>query len=115
MSELDKLESVQEKSQAIGEFLDWMFSKGLCFARNLTEEEYESDENVEDVESAALGEFYKIHRIKRDELILEHIDIEKTLAEFFEIDLAKAEEERRELLAAFVEQMDEQNKDAGEK
>ena len=76
--ELEKLRGVSERSQAIGEFLEWLFgSKNYHIAKYLGEEEYEDDE---------------------DELVPVHIDIEKLLAEFFGIDLAKAEEERREIL-----------------
>jgi hypothetical protein len=102
MSELDKIMAVKEKSQAIGEFLDWLFEKGLHLARYLTEEEYESEDNRED-EPWMEGETFKRHIIKKGELIPVHDDIEKLLADFFEINLSKVEDERRELLAQLGE------------
>lgn len=98
-SELEKLENVKEKSQAICEFLEWIFnSKNYHIARYLTKEEYESEDNIGYVESNIKPEGWKRYIIKKDELIMVHINIEKLLAEYFEIDLAKVEEERREIL-----------------
>ena len=97
-TELEKMEGIKERSQAIGEFLEWLFgTKNYHFARYLTEEEYESEDNVYWIDGYEKEQF-KRHEIEKEELIPLHIDIEKLLAEYFEIDLVKAEEERRELL-----------------
>lgn len=100
MSELEKMESVKNQSQTIGEFLDWVFEKGWHLSRYLSKEEYESDENVDICEPIFKGlKPYRRHRLGEGELISIPINIEKLLAEYFEIDLMKVEEERRELLS----------------
>lgn len=72
--ELDKMLAVQEKSQIIGKFLEWLDTTTepitLCF--------YDPDDD----------EFYQISQ-----------NTEKLLAEFFEIDLNKCEQERQQILA----------------
>jgi hypothetical protein len=72
---LDKMLKVKDKSQAIGEFLDWLNCRDpklyLC----------ELDEDAE--------EYYPSFP-----------SIEKLLAEFFEIDLNEAEKERCQILDA---------------
>lgn len=46
-TELEKLEGISEKSQAIGEFLEWLFgSKNFYIGKYLTDKEYESEGNV---------------------------------------------------------------------
>ena len=99
-TELEKLEAVSERSQVIGEFLEWLFETKNChIARYFTNEEYESDVNVWFDKSLSDDETsIKRHIVGEGELIPLHINIEKLLAEFFEIDLVKVEEERREIL-----------------
>ena len=76
--ECEKLQKVKDKSQAIGVFLDWI--------RN--EKEISFCKWQEDEEDIAEGTgYYPIFT-----------DTEKLLAEFFEIDLDKVEEERRTIL-----------------
>ncbi len=73
--ELDKQLAVQDKSQPIGEFLDWLTSrKGytVCF--------YKGGESWR--------EFLPVNKTT-----------ETLLAEFFDIDLKKCEQERQALLA----------------
>ena len=107
MSELEKMESVKNQSQEIGEFLEWIFEKGWHLSRYLSAEEYESDENVEMGNSMFDGDAsLRRHRIKERELIQIQINIEKLLAEYFEIDLTKAERERRELLLSLRKRRD---------
>ena len=102
-TELEKMERVKKSSQAIGGFLEWLFeTKKYHLARYLTDEEYEGEGNVWfDDALASLyenGGSIKRHTIGKGELMPIHIDIEKILAEFFEINLVKVEEERRKLL-----------------
>ena len=98
-TELEKLEDARERSQAIGEFLEWLFgTKKYRIAKYLTDEEYESKDNVSWVDGLYEKEQFKRHEIGKEELMPIHIDIEKLLAEYFEIDLAKVEKERREIL-----------------
>lgn len=68
--ECERLAAVSEESNKIGSFLDWMQSKGLVIAS------YDDD-----------GYLYSAH-----------ISINHLLAEYYEIDLDKVEQERRALL-----------------
>jgi hypothetical protein len=72
--ELDKMSAVRDESQAIGEFLEWMSSRGLVFAKWV-------DRGIHD-----------------DELVEDRKPIKERLAEYFEIDLNKVDEEQRMLL-----------------
>lgn len=78
MSELKKISAVKEKSQAIGEFLEWARSEGFFLAS------WQHFGNPE-------PEGY-------DRLVASNKTTNQWLAEFFEIDLKKAEEERQALL-----------------
>jgi hypothetical protein len=71
--ELDKMVAVKTKSQAIGEFLEWM--------------QYEKHYVICNCDENTTCEYYPIRT-----------STENLLAEFFEIDLKKAELEKRELL-----------------
>lgn len=75
--ELDKMLAVKEKSQSIGEFLEWLGEQSLLIC------EY-GDSDCEECGN----ELYLAHRRK-----------EQLLAGFFEIDLNKCEQERQQILA----------------
>ena len=75
--EHDKLTAIKEKSQFIGEFLEWANCQGMTLC---TTEESE-------------------YRRERDAYIPVHKNIEKLLAEFFEVDLMKLEKEKQKMLA----------------
>jgi rubrerythrin len=88
MSESDypehqKLQAVRERSQAIGTFLEWLLSKGFRLAKwmKVPDEDPWADKGAE-----------------VDELVQQSIDIEKILAEFYEIDLNKLEKEKQAML-----------------
>lgn len=99
---LEKMKAVHEKSQAIGEFLDiFLPSKGVqlgsphvhdvsCPGWDERRNRYNPGEGPRC--SFHTGEFQPFH-----------YTVEKLLAEFFGIDLAKAEEEKRALLAHLQE------------
>lgn len=71
MTELEKMHAVKEKSQAIGEFLEWLISdKELVIGR------WDSDGTLHP----------------------KYVSIENLLAEFFGIDLKKVEKEKRAIL-----------------
>jgi hypothetical protein len=71
--EHEKVREVRDKSQAIGNFLDWLLQeKGIRFC-----EPRESE----------VTPYLPIH-----------FNIEELLAEFFEIDLGRLEEEKQEML-----------------
>ena len=74
--ELDKMEKVREESQKIGEFMDWLRGeKGLEIATWIDDEDR-----------------------GRESLVPANVHTEKFLAEYFNIDLDKAEQERRALI-----------------
>ena len=77
--ELEKIVEHRDESDIIGGFLEWLQDEQkihLCEWGDYSGEEYEEDE-----------QFYQINRT-----------IEQLLAEYFEIDLDKAEKERVALL-----------------
>lgn len=71
---LDKIKSLQDQTQLCGEFLEWLQNKYAMFERNITRE---------DPFYVGTGDY---------------INVEKVLAEFFEINLAEAEKEKEFLL-----------------
>lgn len=86
--ELDKMRAVHKDSQTIGEFLEWATSEGgyhFTKTRTVVVEGY----------SLTKDETYEY-----DKDIEAPVNIEKVLAEFFEIDLDKANAERE---AAFAQ------------
>lgn len=102
--EHDKLDAVKDRSQSIGEFLSWLSAQGLSRCYYLPEmyicldcgeidpsrvsaRRRECPECDEDVELREEG-YYPDHR-----------GVEKLLAEYFDIDLAKVEQEKRQMLA----------------
>ena len=79
---LDKIAAVHEQSQAIGEFLRWLLAKETLTICRYTER------------AGFAGS---------DAYIPVSQSINSMLAEYFEIDLAAAERERRAILAALRE------------
>jgi len=73
--ELDKIKKVSEKSQAIGNFLDWLESIDYPIA-----------------------EYKKFDEFEEEQLVTIYLPREQILARYFEIDLDKAEKERVALL-----------------
>jgi len=79
--EHEKLQKVKDKSQVIGEFLDWLTDeKAITFCK------WQEDEE----EIAEGTGYYPIYT-----------DTNKLLAEFFEIDLDKLEKEKVDMLETF--------------
>ena len=100
MPECEKVRTVQQVSQAIGEFLDWLHhEKGWFIA-----EEHRHDDSC--YERIALdedeGEVQKVCGMLDGQLISVSFSTVQLLAEFFGIDLAKVEAEKRALLAELV-------------
>jgi hypothetical protein len=84
--EHQKLQAVKDKSQAIGEFIEWlMCTKKLTIARWMKVPAIERDPFAEKGEEI-------------DELMPEHIDIEALLAEYYSIDRKTLEEEKQAML-----------------
>jgi hypothetical protein len=85
--ECEKLKAVHEKSQTIGEFLEWLEGeKGVTLAKG-----HEHDEDCDG------GPDNKCP-IGTDSLYPLHYHTEQLLAEYFKIDLRKVEAEHREML-----------------
>lgn len=77
--ELDKMLAVKEKSQTIGEFLQWLAGQ--------------------EFEICECGKILDNYDEKMDGLLPVRKSTEQLLAEFFEIDLNKCEQERQQILA----------------
>lgn len=78
--EHEKLKEVQDQSQIIGEFLEWLRGKyELCEFKDECSECFECGEVVEG--------YYPIA-----------FNIEKILADYYDVDLNKLEQEKREMI-----------------
>ena len=86
--ETDKMIAVKDKSQAIGEFIEWLGTEGMIIARYATKEDEWADEGEERV---ATGTY-------EGDLLPVLTSIEKILAQYFGVDLNKAEKEKRAIL-----------------
>lgn len=82
ITELQKINAVREKSQAIGEFLDWLSQKNYSICELRFKTKLKIDEA-----------YFPIHK-----------SIEKWIAEYFDIDLEQAEKERVKILEDFREE-----------
>lgn len=71
---LDKMLSVKDESQKVGNFIEWLSAEGYVIAK------------------------YGEERRQRDTLFPIHSTTEELLAEYFEIDLNAAEKERVKIL-----------------
>ncbi len=90
MSELKKMLAAKERSQAIGDFLEWAREKHsylLAAPHKHTDECYLYE-----------WRYLKSPQCGMPPLIAVSYSIERLLAEFFEIDLGKVEAEKRALL-----------------
>lgn len=99
--ELDKIKLVKERSQAIGEFLDWLGGeKGVILAKSHTHGPACAgwDEGRGRFNPRGDGPYCELGPDGR--LWPYRKQTEDLLAEFFDIDLKKVEKERRALLAA---------------
>jgi hypothetical protein len=126
--EHQRLEVVKDQSQAIGEFLEWLSEKGLRLTRWLPEYTNDEPKYLyADERGTSLGYKYmhEGHASLPDDTAAsrrychavwdaalnpgyeyrpagyyeDHTGAEKLLAEFFDIDLTKLENEKREMLA----------------
>ncbi len=89
MSELEKMEKVQEESQAIGDFIEeFLKNKGIVLA---TYHKHSKKMCDRDEWGWKCG-------WRTEQPMLLHYDIQKLLAEYFSINLEKVEEEKQEIL-----------------
>lgn len=87
MAELDKMAQAKPRSQAIGEFLEWLREKGIVLA----EYHKHSKDECGSVRWPECG-------ICSEQPVAHHYNTETLLAEFFEIDLNRVEDEKRAIL-----------------
>lgn len=85
-TECEKMQKVSDKSQKIGQFLEWLREQGLTICE--IQEDFPCEECGE--ESMQYVEHYR--------------SIEQRLADFFEIDLDKVEDERQHMLKELQKQ-----------
>lgn len=86
--ESDRLIAISDKSQIIGEFIDWLAEDGVILSR----EHQHSETCYEDGD--------RICGTNKGQLIFDYEPIQTRLARHFEIDLKKVENEKRALLDA---------------
>ena len=97
--EHDKMHLVKEKSQVIGEFLEWLESKkkfSLCLSG-----EYLNKllwDRVENENEDFDDDDYKEGRFNEHYYYPSSFNVEKLLAEFFDIDLDTIEKEKQKIL-----------------
>lgn len=92
--ECEKMAKVRDQSQKIGEFLEWLRGEKeivFCTYHQHSKSCYDNEEDYEDHKYARCG-------YREDDLAPAPIRTEEILAEFFDIDLDKIEQERRALL-----------------
>jgi len=101
-SECDKLLEVEEKSQMIGEFLEWLNctkNYSICqtgeqcnnkLKKQLIEEFGDNQKSI--------NEIYADQRGNENFFYVVHYNTDNLLAEFFNIDLKKVEKEKKEAL-----------------
>ncbi len=85
--EHDKLQKVRDNSQEIGCFLEWLNSTKQIHLAKWVDVEYTDEDR-----------FGRPKKIIRNELCVQPTDINAILAEYFNIDLKKLEEEKRAML-----------------
>lgn len=78
---LARMQAVQEQSQAIGEFIEWLGQNGMAICTS---------------EEGLRGDFFYPVMVSTEELLARH----------FEVDLQAAEKERRATLAALAAAID---------
>lgn len=89
--ELDKVRAVHERSQAIGNFIEWLQEKGIHLGKH-----HQHDDDC-------FSGGFRMCGYKQDELVRFHYSISGLLAEHFDIDLQKVEAEKMAILEAFRE------------
>jgi len=128
--ELNKLKAVHERSQACGEFLEWLNQEKKvvlaqfhrhtdgCYDMGLTPEQFRKEyagktkaglftatKSLCNDNELRNGRFSAPQcGLRQDELVTANYGVQKLLAEFFEIDMNKVEAERRAVLDYVREQ-----------
>jgi hypothetical protein len=92
LTEHERLSLVKDKSQAIGDFVEWLAEKGIHLARYHAHSEGCYPDDVDSEEWPTCG-------TSENKLTVDSTPITKLLAEHFDIDLDKLETEKRQMLA----------------
>ncbi len=92
LNEHERLSLIKDKSQAIGDFIEWLSGRGirLCREHEHTNACYEDDDP--ECQWPTCG-------LRDGRLIGDHTPITKLLADYFDIDENKLEREKRQMLA----------------
>ena len=99
--ELDRMSKVKDKSQIVGEFMDWLRdTKGLTFAKY---HEHGDDcwalhEHDDLCIPKCKAEREMTCGVSEERLLPYTLNMERVLAEFFDINLDRAEKEKRSIL-----------------
>lgn len=94
--EHEKMRAMRERSQACGEFLEWLSAQGLVLARYHEHVNACYEDDVFDPPRQI--RMRKICGFTEGVPFAASYQVEKLLAEFFHIDLAKLEDEKRAML-----------------
>ncbi len=84
--EHEKMKALNGASQTAGEFVDWMQGQGIVFA------EYQTVQRTNILTGKPLADMVET-------LMPKHLNIPALLADFFDIDEAKLEAEKQEMIA----------------
>ena len=104
--EHDKMAAVKDRSQAIGEFLDWMPTGGYFLGQWACAGHYDPDEKHVVAEHENRDIDYWFHQrghldgCDRVHATMANVGIERVLAEYFDIDLRKIDVEKDQMLAS---------------
>jgi len=92
LTEHERLSLVKDKSQAIGDFVEWLVEKGirLCREHEHTDACYDDDD---------IQHVWPTCDLREGQYVGDYTPITKLLAEHFDIDLDKLEREKRQMLA----------------
>lgn len=96
LTEHERLSLVKDKSQAIGDFVEWLAEKGIRLCR----EHEHTDDCYEDTDRKRV---WPTCELRDGQFIQVYAPITKLLAEYFDIDENKLEREKREMLAEIRE------------
>ena len=99
--ELDKLADIQERSQEIGEFLEWLLQRGVVLAKAHKHTDACGEIDLDEEDSIMKGISVLIGRgcgLRDGQLEPFYYVIEKLLAEYFRLDLDRIEMEKRAVL-----------------
>lgn len=99
--EADKVSEHKQDMQVIGDFLTWLFSNRLTLCRWQEKTYYDEEGNQishKEIKERNLSWFYSEYHIEDEGFYPVNYNINDLLAEYFNIDMDKYEEEKRQML-----------------